>query len=261
MKFSTAEGEKEGLTMLSTLLCYRGGIITIEESGQSEQIYIDDTEVQIQIWINTIEGEPVSTTAEMFQLSTVEILARLIYQEQREAGNGQHAVMFSIMNRLFSEIYSKRSIKDSNNIYSVITASSQYEAVLRDGKQYPNAFQPPIKDSDNDEEKCGWENAQRLAAILFVAIEKYGENNENANVNTGQTKDLNGQKIYLNDRDEKVVSRGDNVTRDMVIDFIEGLSDATNINIRNEIDTRINFLSYSIGADGEKNVGDNIFFW
>ena len=38
IKFSTTEGEKEGLTMMSTLLCGKEGIITIEASGQ---IYVE----------------------------------------------------------------------------------------------------------------------------------------------------------------------------------------------------------------------------
>ena len=51
MEWSTANGEKEGITMLSTLLCTRGGIITVKWSGQ---IYIT-TEVEraimkIQDW-------------------------------------------------------------------------------------------------------------------------------------------------------------------------------------------------------------------
>ena len=42
IKFDTTEGEKEGLTMLSTLLCTRGGIITIETPGQ---IYVAPKEI------------------------------------------------------------------------------------------------------------------------------------------------------------------------------------------------------------------------
>lgn len=38
MKFDTKYGEREGLTMLSTLLCNRGGVITIKVHGQ---IYLD----------------------------------------------------------------------------------------------------------------------------------------------------------------------------------------------------------------------------
>lgn len=34
MKWGTEDGEKEGLTLLSTLLCTRGGVISIETSGQ-----------------------------------------------------------------------------------------------------------------------------------------------------------------------------------------------------------------------------------
>ncbi len=42
MKWNTAEGKKEGLTMLSTLLCTRGGIITFTWSGQSVQSTFDE---------------------------------------------------------------------------------------------------------------------------------------------------------------------------------------------------------------------------
>lgn len=41
MKFDTKYGQKEGLTMLSTLLCTRGGVITIKVHGQ---IYIEHRE-------------------------------------------------------------------------------------------------------------------------------------------------------------------------------------------------------------------------
>lgn len=51
MRFSTEEGEKEGLTMMSTLLCRRGGIIKIAAPGQ---IYIEP-----KIDIEWIENENV----------------------------------------------------------------------------------------------------------------------------------------------------------------------------------------------------------
>ncbi len=43
MEWSTLHGDQEGLTMFSTLLCTRGGIITVEDSGQIE-MYNSDKE-------------------------------------------------------------------------------------------------------------------------------------------------------------------------------------------------------------------------
>ncbi len=40
-EFDTQYGKKEGLTMLSTLLCTRGGVITIKVHGQ---IYVDGSQ-------------------------------------------------------------------------------------------------------------------------------------------------------------------------------------------------------------------------
>ena len=42
MEWSTAHGKKEGLTMLSTLLCTRGGVISVEFSGQRKLLEIED---------------------------------------------------------------------------------------------------------------------------------------------------------------------------------------------------------------------------
>jgi len=261
MKFSTAEGEKEGLTMLSTLLCYRGGIITIEESGQSEQIYIDDTEVQIQLWINTIEGEPVSTTAEMFQLSTVEILARLIYQEDRDI-EGQSAVMFTVLNRLFSKGAWLRGIQDSNQLYSIITAKGQYDSVLNNVKGSCNAFSPPegVPEIDSGEYKA-WENAKLLASILYVAIEKYGSPNQNENV--GKTEDKAGNIITLQDRDENVVAVDDDKVREQIIDFIEQQHNFDDNNIINRIERIISFRARPEREPkmGGVVVGGNEFFY
>lgn len=47
MKWNTAEGEEEGLTKLSTLLCTRGGIITIKHSGQTTSL-IDERYITIE---------------------------------------------------------------------------------------------------------------------------------------------------------------------------------------------------------------------
>lgn len=55
MKWNTKEGQKEGLTLLSTLLCRRGGRITIEISGQS--IVGFRLEEALQIMEEYLQGE------------------------------------------------------------------------------------------------------------------------------------------------------------------------------------------------------------
>lgn len=71
----------------------------------------------------------------MFALSTMEILSRLIYQEaSRKCGSGQNAILFSLVNRLFTETNVTRRTK-ANNLYSIITGSGQYESVVRKGDQ------------------------------------------------------------------------------------------------------------------------------
>ncbi len=55
MKFSTTEGEQEGLTMMSTLLCMRGGVITVEWSGQSS-ISLDERYVKLLEGIDRRKG-------------------------------------------------------------------------------------------------------------------------------------------------------------------------------------------------------------
>lgn len=247
MKFDTKYGQKEGLTMLSTLLCIRGGIITIKVHGQ---IYLEQTlEDRIQALMDLIEGKPVNSFSEMCKLSTVEILARLIYQEDRDIPKGQNAVAFSIINRLFSEGNFILGTK-SNSIYSVITGSSQYESLLREANRTPNSYRPPTSESDSSGEKEAWENAKRLAAITVIAVEEYG------NENTGTLEEK--------DRNENIVSKGDTETYQQVVDFIEQQEDTQGNPIKNEIDTRDSFVSqgtYDGRGNGSTNEGGNTFFW
>ncbi len=251
MKFDTKYGEEEGLTMLSTLLCSRGGVITIKVHGQ---IYLDfstedDIEDRIQELMDSIEGKPVSSFDEICKLPTVEILARLIYQEDRDMNEGQNAVAFSIINRLFSEtIFLKRT--KSNSIYSVITGSGQYDSLIHEPDYKPNSFCPPISEIDLDGEKKAWENAKRLAAVMVIAIEEYGNENEG--------------ELQANDRRENVVIKGDLETRQQVVDFMEQLEDMNGQPIKNEIDTRDSLRSqsgYKGQGHGKINKGGNTFFW
>ncbi len=236
IKFSTTEGEKEGLTMMSTLLCGKEGIITIEASGQ---IYIEpkaeDIEARIEELTSSITGKAVTSVEEIVNLSSVEVLARVIYQEQSYEGEraGQNAVMFSIFNRLFIGNVT-RSIKENNHIYSIITASGQYDSIMNDRGNYPNAYQPPSGDS------AEWENAKRLAAILYIAMEEYGHNVYDSEANiTGSTKD----GIILYDRNENVVDIDDLETREAMVDFIEEQCDIDGNKIINEIGTRGNIVT------------------
>ncbi len=165
MKFNGVEG----INMLSILFCqFGGGIITALESGQVES----DIESRIQIYLDLISGKHISTLEEMLQLETVEILARLICQENTITKEAQNAVLFSIVNRLFA----KKSFLDnhsSNSIYGIISARNQYEAIYYNKKLGPGKYAYTPEDGDPS-----WENAKRLAALLCIAIEDYGISNE-----------------------------------------------------------------------------------
>lgn len=255
MKWDTDSGKKEGLTMLSTLLCTRGGIISIESSGQTkehldiEQKEENNVEDRIQILMSSVKGEAVYSAMELKSLSTMEILSRLIYQESRGAyDTGKNAVAFSIVNRLFSDEIFLKGTK-SNNLYSYITGKNQYQSINDDGKRYPNAFRPPILNDSNEDEKHSWQNAKRIAAILFIAIEDYGETNEN---------------IENNDRAENVITEKDEYKYNEIVEFMEQQNDINGVKIKNEIETRESFVStnsYKNNGRGGIDICGNTFFW
>ena len=134
--FAAAEAsEEDGITMTSVLFCKHGGLIMPVTSGQ-ENIIPDSLEDRIQALVAGVEGKPINSRNEMFALSTMEILLRLIYQEASgKCGSGQNAILFSLVNRLFTETNVTRRTK-ANNLYSIITGSGQYESVVRKGDQY-----------------------------------------------------------------------------------------------------------------------------
>ena len=254
MEWSTARGKKEGLTMFSTLLCTRGGIISIEFSGQiqtdaEEEKYIEgDIEYRIQVLMNSVQGQPVESFNEMKQLSTMEILSRLLYQESRGANDdGKNAVLFSIVNRLFSTKNFYKGTK-SNSVYSIITGLNQYESINKNREKYPNAFHPPILEEDKATEKRSWENAKRLAAILCIAVEDYGEPNENGNGN---------------DKTENIIINKDEESYQNVVRFIEQQEDINNEKIINRIGKRDSFMATQSCSGKEKGAMDvcgNTFF-
>lgn len=255
MKWDTKLGKKEGLTMLSTLLCTRGGVISIVTSGQTkidsniEDDKSNDIEYRIQILMSSVEGNIVYSAEELKNLSTIEILSRLIYQEARGADDtGKNAVAFSIINRLFSDKIFLKGTK-SNNLYSYITGKNQYQSISDDGKKYPNAFRPPISEDSNEEEKHSWENAKRIAAILIIAIEDYGEVNES---------------VKGNDRAENVIIEKDKYLYNEIVDFMEQQNDINGIKIKNDIETRESFVStssYTGSGRGGIDICGNTFFW
>ena len=257
MKFDTKYGQREGLTMMSSLLCTRGGVITITFHGQ---IYLDGGEIdsseldstmeeKIQDLMDSIEGKPVNSFSEICNLSSVEILARLIYQEDRDMNKGQNAVTFSIVNRLFSNANFLMRTK-SNSIYSVITGLNQYESLGRDSNRTPNSYRPPISESDSDMEKEAWENAKRLAAITFIAVEEYGNTNEGV--------------LENGDRNEKIIKKGDMEAYQQIIEFMEQQEDINGQPIKNEIDMRDSLMGQnSYDGRGREPIvkGGNYFFW
>ncbi len=237
-------GEEDGITMTSVLFCKHGGLIMPVTSGQ-ENIIPDTLEDRIQALVAGVEGKPINSRDEMFALSTMEILSRLIYQEaSRKCGSGQNAILFSLVNRLFTETNVTRRTK-ANNLYSIITGSGQYESVLREGTYSPNSYKPPIGIDSISDEVIPWENAKRLAAILYIAIEDYGEENEYNSAN---------------DRNESVVRKGDQDIYQQVVDFIENQTDTEGNHIINEIGIRESLVAGDKEIDQGIYIGGNTFY-
>lgn len=251
-KFSTEYGPKEGLTMLSTLLCKRGGVITIKVHGQ---IYLDsiiedevDIEARIEKLMKSIEGNSIDSWDEMKRLSTVEILARVIYQEARGSRDGQNAVMFSIINRLFSgkNFTSGRSA----SLYNILRYGV-YTSITMDNGRTPNGHRPPDDNCNDEAEIKAWENAKRLAAITVIALEDYGSEYEDA--------------LQGNDSMEKIIeSEGfdNNETYKQIVDFIQQQENSDGDPIENEIKLRDSIVAkgYTVHGDDPYEVDGNIFF-
>lgn len=245
MKFDTKYGQKEGLTMLSTLLCTRGGIITIKVHGQ---IYLDCDELlqRIEEKMNMISGKSINTLDEMRGLSTIEILARMIFQESHTYKNGeQNAVAYSIVNRLFyKESYADKGLPQS--LKNLLLAENQYQSI----REYSAAYHPPQAESDSD--YGGWENAKRLAAAVMVALEDNVPDFA-ANIDIGTV---------------VVVDTG--ASKEEVCDTIGSQSDSCGKEIDNPIGDRLNFYAVDGGyvakdgeiiiyTDGEKERGGHVF--
>lgn len=87
MRFSTKYGQKEGITMLSTLLCTRGGVITVEWSGQIV-ILNDDKEKfdNIQEFKARYEKLIKELIEEYGIEMDVEVIGKIIYVESKGTG-------------------------------------------------------------------------------------------------------------------------------------------------------------------------------
>ena len=221
----------EGINMLSMLYCSfkSGGIISAVDSGQIEL----DIEDRIQQYLDLIDGKHISTLEEMLKLETVEILARLVCQENTKTGEAQNAVVFSIVNRLFAE--SSFLDKNScNNIYGIISAQNQYEAIYYNKELGPGKYAYTPEEGDPS-----WENAKRLAALLCIAIEDYGIPNSDTS-----------------ERTENIVENGDEKTRELVISFLENQRDDLGDPIKNYIGYCNSFYSDRIGEQ-DTNFDEN----
>lgn len=225
-------GDADSVNENSYLICLSGGGIKVTPvlttSGIKEGLEIDtDIETQIQNIINLIKGEELKrdnniySYDEMMALTSVEILARMIYQEDHSPDYGcQNAIVFSVVNRLYAGNWLNKGA--DNNLYGILAANGQYESLLdvkRASKQTDmgihNAYWPPSDDNAPENEKAGWENAKRLAAITCLAVELYGEGEETIKGGTVKTKDNN--------------------VRDNIIKFIEEQEDYSGKKIENII--------------------------
>lgn len=127
---------------------------------------------------------------------------------------------------------------------------NQYESLGRDSNRTPNSYRPPISESDSDMEKEAWENAKRLAAITFIAVEEYGNTNEGV--------------LENGDRNEKIIKKGDMEAYQQIIEFMEQQEDINGQPIKNEIDMRDSLMGQnSYDGRGREPIvkGGNYFFW
>lgn len=233
LEFDTQYGKKEGLTMMSTLLCTRGGVITIKVHGQ---IYLDGDDLQKRIdeKMNLISSKAVSTLDEMKGMDTIDILARMIFQESHTYKNGeQNAIMYSIINRLFYE----ESYADSGcdqTLKNLLIAEKQYQSI----RVYSAAYHPP--QMEDDLEYDGWENAKRLAATMMAALE-----------------DSIPDSDYIGDIGTVVMIDKD-VPKEEVLSIIESQNDSCGNSIDNPIGDRVSF--YAVDGDYEAKSGEIIVY-
>lgn len=239
-------GDEDSVNENSYLICTRAEGAKIypvlgvgySDEGQEieEELGIED---QIELLMEQIGGEKITTYEEMVNLPTVEILARMIYQEDRCFDQGrQNAIVFSVVNRLWvggCNLTDKLGEKKSNNLYGIVTAGSQYNSVFMDEKlrdKINNSYWPPVDQNAPQSEKEGWENAKRLAAITYLAVEMYGEGEET-------------------ERGRCVVSQNDDV-RENIIDFMEAQVDSQGNEIINVIGDYRSFRAGNNEVDAEK---------
>ncbi len=251
MTFSTTEGDKEGLTMLSTLLCYRGGIITIEKSGQGS-IIIKDMEQRISEKVDEIRNHSIDSLDEMKNLETIEILARMIYQESHTFMHGeQNAILYSVINRIFSPKYYIYNIyetpcSENNTLKNILLTENQYESI-RDHTS--GSYHLP---EENSLDYKGWENAKRLAAIMMIALE------DNLQMDSS-TNDVGTVNIIKSDIDKRYI-----------INDVSQQCDSCGAIIENLIENKTYFKAIKnvpeeegmiyIYTDGERARGGHVFW-
>ncbi len=213
--------EKEVITKQSMLFCIFGeGFIQVLESNQNR-------ERDLWLLIQQIKGNKVESLEEILEMLTQEILARILYQEaERQVGEkGQNAVLYSILNRLFSEKNFGGRGK-GNSIYDIIASVDQYSSIYEFPDYEPGSYRPPII-GDRVDDLEAWENAKILAAILYYAVETYGAGNP-----------------YTEGRGEKVVLPGEEgkKMREEIMAFIAEQEDIRGEKIENPIGERDSFF-------------------
>lgn len=239
-------GDADSVNENSYLICVRaegGRIYPVIGNGITDEG--PDIEEQIQELMEQIKGEEIISYKyeDMVKLPTVEILARMIYQEDHSFDQGrQNAIVFSVVNRLWAgdcSLTDKLGEKKNNNLYGIVTAGNQYNSIFKnedakdsseEGKY--NAYRPPTEQNAPESEKEAWENAKRLAAITYLAVEMYGKGEET-------------------ERGKCVVSQDNNV-RESIIDFMESQVDSQG----NEIENNIGYYQSFRGANNEIDAED-----
>lgn len=136
MKWSTEDGEEEGLTRLSTLLCARGGIITFSWSGQ----YVHDIQNKDNkyeslsneeiMFIATIYGEGTNYSTETRQALAHAIMNRVGVREWKEYDTVEKIIQNTGFDAYNGSLYKEAKSYLENRDYSNETIESIIDTVL-----------------------------------------------------------------------------------------------------------------------------------
>lgn len=143
-----------------------------EVLGEKEILELNEKIASIQLEItevDVVEKGNQSSEEAMFERSAPEVLARMIYQENRNCENGEQSkVLWVVVNRIFTD--DNLTHGRSQTLENVLQYGDFESLTSNDPNGTYNAFHP-------DYNSEGWANAKFLAALLYALVENEKKEN------------------------------------------------------------------------------------